>query len=395
MINALLLATCMALGQSAAPDAPPAGQEAAKPPTAPKTAEDRHAEDVKRDSDVGKKYAEQVEKEYKVSKNAEYQAKVQAIGGQFADIANANLVKVLWGDPRLNKFQYHFKVLEGEDVNAFSLPGGYVYVYEGLLKYVESDDELAGVIAHEVSHASFRHLATLQREESKLQPLTLPLILIAIFSGGSAGWDLLQLGQLIGLATGSGWSQKAEEAADYGGYQYMLKSKYNVVGMLTFMERLAADERLKPKIDWGIYRTHPITRERADEMMQWMKESGIRVRRSLVTTTYRTTLKPPQDDKIDTWFAGRKLYTFAGPDAQARAEQAGVKIDAFMDQVPELFDIASDDNGNVIGKGRPLFKVTPADAQAAGVDVKEATRRAVQSLKRSLSILGYRVWDVR
>ena len=69
-------------------------------------------------------------------------------------------------------------------MNAFSLPGGYVFVFDGLVKYSESDDELAGVLAHEICHAKFRHVATLDKEASKLQAISLPAILIAIFSGG-------------------------------------------------------------------------------------------------------------------------------------------------------------------------------------------------------------------
>ncbi len=120
---------------------------------------------------------------------------MRLIGGELAAIANASKVRTTWGDKRLNPFEYTFKVVE-EDVNAFSLPGGYIYIYEGLVKYAESDDELAGVLAHEIAHASMRHVATMQREAGKLSAMQNPLILAAILIGGAKGGDAMMVGQL-------------------------------------------------------------------------------------------------------------------------------------------------------------------------------------------------------
>jgi len=350
---------------------------------------------LKNDVEIGKKYSEQVDKLYKTSKNAEYQERVNRIGQAFAKIANENAVKVLWGDKKLNAFTYHFKVLEGDDVNAFSLPGGYLYFFEGLLKYVESDDELAGVIAHEIAHASFRHLYTLQREQSKLDVIRIPVILIAIFSGGAAGGDIANLAGLIGTALGSGWSQKAEEAADYGGYQYMRKSNYNPAGMLTFMERLAYDEFMKPSIDWGIYRTHPPTRERSEEVIQRLTDDGIPIKRSLVTKSYRTMLKPGKENAVEAWFNGKLIYSFAGPDAQARADKAAQNIDEFMDSMPDLFDLTSSSNGSIRGRNRILWKITDDDAKFSKSTISDLTADAIKAVKQALYSMTYRTSDLR
>lgn len=350
---------------------------------------------LKNDIEIGKKYSEQVDKLYKTSKNAEYQERVNRIGQEFAKIANDHAVKVLWGDKKLNAFTYHFKVLEGDDVNAFSLPGGYLYFFEGLLKYAESDDELAGVIAHEIAHASFRHLYTLQKEQSKLDVIRIPVILIAIFSGGAAGGDIANLAGLVGTALGSGWSQKAEEAADYGGYQYMRESKYNPVGMLTFMERLAYNEFMKPSIDWGIYRTHPPTRERAEEITQRLIDDGIPIKRSLVTTSYRTVLKGGKEGGIEAWFNGKLIYSFAGPEAQTRADKAAQNINDFMDSLPDLFDLTSSSSGIIRGRNRILWKVTEDDAKFAKSTVTDLTSDAIKAMKQTLFSMTYRISDLR
>lgn len=350
---------------------------------------------LKNDAEIGKKYSEQVDKLYKTSKNAEYQERLNRIGQEFAKIANDHAVKVLWGDKKLNTFVYHFKVLEGDDVNAFSLPGGYLYFFEGLMKYAESDDELAGVIAHEIAHAAFRHLYTLQREQSKLDVIRIPVILIAIFSGGAAGGDIANLAGLVGTALGSGWSQKAEEAADYGGYQYMLKSKYNPVGMLTFMERLAYNEFMKPSIDWGIYRTHPPTRERAEEVIQRLTDDGVPIKRSLVTTSYRTILKSGKEGAIEAWFNGKLIYTFAGPEAQVRADKAAQNINDFMDSMPDLFDLTSSSSGVIRGRSKILWKVSDDDVKFAKGSISDLTGDAIKATKQALFSMTYRTSDLR
>lgn len=350
---------------------------------------------LKSDADVGKKYSEQVDKQYKASTNAAYQERLNRIGVELAKIANENQVKVLWGNPKLNKFEYHFKVLEGEDINAFSLPGGYLYFFEGLMKYVSSDDELAGVVAHEISHASFRHLYTLQKEQSKMDVIRIPMILAALLAGGETGGGVASLAELVGTAIGSGWSQKAEEAADYGGYQYMAKSKYSPLGMLTFLERLTFDENNKPSIDWGIFRTHPPSRERAEAIIKHLNDDAIPIKRSLVSDAYRTILKAGKQNSVEAWFDGNILFTFAGENAQERAERAAKALNDFTDGVPDLFDVTVSSDGTIRGRGRALFKISEEDASFAKTSVAETTKNAVKSLKQSLFMLSFKITDDR
>ncbi len=355
----------------------------------------KHQADLDSDTKVGKKYTEEVEKEFKISKNEEYNARVQRVAGELAAIAKVTPVTVTWGDKRLNPFEYQFKVVEDPDINAFSLPGGFIYVYEGLCKFAESDDELAGVMAHEIAHASLRHVATLQKEASKLQLITLPLILIAIFAGGETGQGLGTFASLYGTAKGSGWSVSAEQAADYAGFQYMLKSKYNPVGMLTFMERLAKEQRFTDRMDLGIFRTHPPSRDRADTMVERLNERNIPIRRSIASSAYRVELKTLENGKVEAWFDRRKLITFGGPDAKGRALEAGERLNVFFDSVPDLFDVQLRGEDVVIGRREPLFRVTQDDASIVKASVKDVTKQSSLAIQRSLYLLAYRVWDAR
>ena len=358
----------------------------------------RHEEDLKNDREMGKKYTVQVEKEMKVSEDKELTEKVQRIGGELAQIANANPVQVTWGDKRLNPFDYQFKVVQDKDINAFSLPGGYIYVYDGLLKFAESDDEVAGVLAHEIAHASFRHVATLQREQSKLQAIQIPLILIAIFTGGaSAGGAALQAGSLVGTAVGSGWSVKAEQSADYGGLQYMLKSKYDPTGMLTFMERLTISERRKPlAFDLGIFLTHPPSRERAESITKYMKDAEVPIRRSRVAPSCRVDVKPHEDGTVQLTFGGtRPIVAFAGTDALSRADRTAQRINSFFDSEPELYELKAQTEGQIVGGRQVLIELTHDDATAAKASVLQLTEQTTLNMKRVMGSLSYRVWNSR
>ena len=352
-----------------------------------------HGEDLKRDGEVGAKYAAEADKQYKASANKEYVERVQRIGRTIADIANSTPVQVLWGDKRLNPFPYDFKVIQGDDVNAFSIPGGHVYVFEGLVKQSESDDELAGVLAHEISHAEQRHVATLQKEQGKLQNLTLPLVLLAILTGGmSAAAGTLGVSNLIMQATGSGWSVKAEESADYGGFQYMRKSPYDPTGMLTFMEKLARKNQLTDSIDWGIYKSHPPSKERAQTLIAYMNAAHAPIRRSRVAASFRTVCKDVGDGGVELVFAGKTLATFAGPDAKARSAAAVEKVNAFFDASPELFELKARPDGSILGANQPLFQVTPADSAFAKQTLQERQEATFKAMQIALYATGGRVW---
>ena len=349
----------------------------------------QHREDLKRDSETGAKYSIEADKELKPSTNTAYIERLQRIGKLMADIANKTPVETTWGDKRLNPFTYTFKVVQGDDVNAFSLPGGYIYFYEGLLKEAESDDELAGVLAHEIAHAEQRHVATLQREQSKLSNISLPLILLAILTGGAGAAAGAMGVSLASQAIGSGWSVKAEEAADYGGFQYMQKSPYDPTGMLTFMERLARKNQLSDNIDWGIYRSHPPSRERARTLMAYMAKAKVPIRRSKVAASYRTTVVDAPGRGTELRYGGRVFATLNGPDAKARAEAAAVRVNEFFDSSPDLFELRKGPDGKIMGGGKLLFQITPADDPAVG----DQQVKTVKAMQLSMYAIGSRVWD--
>jgi predicted Zn-dependent protease len=353
----------------------------------------KHQKEVESDKKQGEDIAKEVAKQVKFSENEAYVERVSKIGGEIAAIANKETVEVTWGDDQLSQFDYKFFVIKGEDVNAFSVPGGYIYVYEGLVEFAESDDELAGVLAHEIAHASFRHIATMQKEQKSLDLLTIGAILAAIWSPRDAGAILFPTGLAI-RGVQSGWSVKAEKAADFGGLQYMIKSKYNALGTLTFMERLAYRDRFLPKIDWGIYQTHPYADERARTLIEKLRTLDVPIARSTVTKSLRATNKIG-DSGIELWFGQTKIHVFSGDTAQLRADRATDHLNEFFDRIPALYDVTVKSKVTLVGANRQLFDVVVADAEAENKGLAESVDAAYQALRKAVFDLGYRVWATR
>jgi beta-barrel assembly-enhancing protease len=363
-------------------------------PLEPAVTEDaREKVDMARDVKLGEHYAEQVMKEYKASEDKAMIERVNRIGAEIAAIAKKTHAKATWGDQRLNPFHYTYHVIKGKDINAFSLPGGYIYVFEGLLNYIESDDELAGVLAHETAHAAFRHVAVLQHEEAKVQSITLPLVLLSILAGGAnSGAEAMQVGNLVGMAKGSGWSLKAELAADEGGFQYLEKSRYNPTAMLTLMERLARDERNGPQYSLGILQSHPPSKERAQAFIKLMTDAHMPIKRSAVSTSLRAVSKTLDGGAVEIWYAGRKLVTLGGLNAANRAEAALPKLNAFFDATPELYEVKADDN-QILYRGDVLFDLTQEDAGQLKETPIEAAKTTLEAIRGALFALAFRTWD--
>src|SRR5437016_3439628 len=142
--------------------------------------------------------------------------RVNKIGQEIAAVANVEKFPALWGSADVKKFNYTFKIVDDKDVNAYSLPGGFIYVNKGTLDYVHSDDELAGVLAHEIAHAAHHHMMKLIKEQNKMQPF-LPLILLAaiLAKGQSANLGALAMaGQLYMVAKLNSYGVEAEKDAD-------------------------------------------------------------------------------------------------------------------------------------------------------------------------------------
>ena len=166
------------------------------------------------------------------------------------------------GSPR--SFEYRVKIVDIAEENAFATVGGYVYVTRGMLAQLNSETELAGVLAHEISHISHRHVAKQQTRALAYQALGLG----AVALGATMGTPDNNLGMApvavsAALATIlSSYNQEAELEADESGLLMMAQAGYDPRGLATFLRSLRTRERLSGLGYHGLLATHPETAAR-------------------------------------------------------------------------------------------------------------------------------------
>ena len=194
---------------------------------------------------IGENLADRVVERFELENDPLAQKRVKDIGKQIAAVCDRRSIS------------YHFAILADEDkVNAFSLPGGYVFIFKGVLDKVESDDELAAVIAHEVAHIAARHSA--KRAQASLGDAFLRLALARTETDGVTRARINDaLNQLI-----MAYSREDEITADRLAIKYARLAGYNPEGTIVFLERLIEIQQKGPIKPYYHYRSHPHLSER-------------------------------------------------------------------------------------------------------------------------------------
>jgi predicted Zn-dependent protease len=313
----------------------------------------------------------------KVVQDPKLVARVQNIAKKMVPIANTTKLDALYGSSELVPYDYKFFIVDDSDINAFSLPGGYIYINKGLLNYVQSDDELAGVIGHEIMHAGHHHVIKLQKEQSKLtNQMALGMLFTFLARVPTTdAYNLMQGFQLIALQKVNGFGQTAEKDADRAGLVISSKAGYNPVGMLTFMERLGRDQRMRPDMELGIFRTHPPEKERAEAITGQIREMGIPIRRREVTNSLKvqtraiTVKETASATATDAPKQGSEVVLdgtvlFRTPDAN-KAKKAAETLDRLLDQDIQLYDVTKR-GSDILVRGETVVSISPEDLTLPG-----------------------------
>lgn len=157
--------------------------------------------------------------------------------------------------PSLN---YTVRIMENEEVNAFALPGGYIYLYTGLLEKIASDDEIANIVGHEIAHICARDGVN-QMQKTLIYSIPAQILLqnrsAAIQQAVDAAFTLTMLK----------YSREQELRADKFGVNYAYRAGYNPEGMITFFKKLQEIEDKSPSINISFLRSHPNIPERIEK----------------------------------------------------------------------------------------------------------------------------------
>jgi predicted Zn-dependent protease len=164
---------------------------------------------------------------------------------------------------------FEFFVVRDSTLNAFAMPGGFIGVNTGLILAAQSESELAGVLAHEISHVTQRHLARLLGKQSQAQMaqwLAIAVAILAARSNSQVSEAAIAAGTAAGIQTQLNYTRDFEREADRLGIQIIERAGFDVRGMASFFERMQKFGRLYENNAPGYLRTHPLTTERISDM---------------------------------------------------------------------------------------------------------------------------------
>ncbi len=203
-----------------------------------------------REVQMGRNISEALEEKVELSDDPLLEGRVDRIGQRLAAVSDRKDIP------------YRFRVLAEDEVNAVALPGGFIYVYQGLVEKAENDDELAGVLAHEIGHVAAKHVA--KRLQGSLGYTVLKVLMLA----GRADARLHQGADLAYSQLLLAYSREDELEADRLAVKYMKAVGYDPDAMIHFLETLREVDREGPLRPKHYSRTHPYTGDRIRTVRQ-------------------------------------------------------------------------------------------------------------------------------
>jgi predicted Zn-dependent protease len=180
------------------------------------------------------------------------------------------------------------KVIDDPTINAFALPGGFLYVNSGVIKSADEESQLAGVMAHEMAHVAARHWASQMTKQTLMQFAMIPLMFTPMSIGAYYGLSAAMQGLPILFLK---FSQKDEAEADYLGLQYMYKAGYDPESYVTFFGKVTEEERHMPGSVPEIFMDHPPTPDRIISCEQEIQKILPRKPEYLVSTSEFNDMK--------------------------------------------------------------------------------------------------------
>jgi predicted Zn-dependent protease len=193
--------------------------------------------------EIGRSLSRQVEEKFNVLEDYTIQSRVDAIGQKLVAVSDRR------------ELIYYFKVLNEEEKNAFALPGGYIYIFKGLIDEFSNDDELAYVLAHELSHIVARHSINRLKKN-----LGYNILMVLAKAGAADNQTVNRANTALSLLMLS-YSREDELMADRLAVRFTKRAGFNAQASLSFLEKLKEIKRREP-IRPKSAQTHPYINER-------------------------------------------------------------------------------------------------------------------------------------
>jgi beta-barrel assembly-enhancing protease len=199
---------------------------------------------------LGAQYAQQINRQLPIVNDAAVNSYINSLGGSIARVADTR------------GLSWRFFVVDSREVNAFAVPGGFVYVNRGLIERARTMNQLAGVLGHEIAHVTERHsveqMAQAQRADLGL---ALACTLTSVCQSG-VGSAAIQVG---GGALFAKFSRDDERQADARAVPYLIRAGIDPRGMVSMFQTLLNERRSRPTSVDAFFRTHPLEEDRIAE----------------------------------------------------------------------------------------------------------------------------------
>lgn len=221
---------------------------------------------------IGRENHAEIIKRYGLYKDQKLQDYIQSVGERLAAVSHRrNLI-------------YRFTLLDSQEINAFALPGGYIYITRGLLAYLNNEAELAAVLGHEIGHVTARHGV---RQHSAATATGVLAAILASQAGVQGAGDVLNA---IGTALVRGYGREHELESDRLGAEYLARGGYDPLAMLevirvlkdqeVYDRELAKREDREPRVYHGVFSTHPDNDTRLQQVVgrakRLQKQNGLK-----------------------------------------------------------------------------------------------------------------------
>ncbi len=284
---------------------------------------------------------------------------------------------------------YVVKVVEDKDINAFTLPGGKIYMYRGLLDMASSDDEIAGVLAHEIGHNTRLHAlrgAKLNKKFGWINLLAMAGMLAGAGSnnngrGPGNGANIAAFSQYLLVGIMNGYGVGFEKEADNAAIPMMMKAGYNPSAMVSFMERLELQQKRMPQVNLGIFQTHPPSEERALAARDEIESQGL----EFTPREVSGALQAVATEKDGQWKVALGEVTLLelapAADAKARAQSAATRTNALLRDGLKAWEVSAKD-GKIVARNQVLASASSADAALFKLTQEEIAREWLENYRR-------------
>ena len=327
-------------------------------------------QEIDREVSVGGRIAENIEKEFELVSDPAQTARLSMILERLTNMLDIN-------------YPWQVKIIRREELNAFCLPGGYIYFFSGLINKLRSDSEIAAVMAHEIAHITERHGMKQSASNSKLTVASLALILA---TGGAAAPAIAA--QLAHVAIMNSYSLEYEQEADIIGMKMLIDAGYTPSAVVTVMETFMAEEIKTPIYNYGIFMSHPESRKRVEYLAKYLRDNSIPLRRKEALLSLRSSISRSGGkislrlDNVEVWH---------GPDNEEVyevIERAKRVIDSSLQMELAPYDIA--DEGRFLRIKNSIVAEAPLPNNMPPLSsVREKLLEAVLAAQRNHPIASY------